>query len=401
MVGPNDLVLRLSLSLVLVGLLAGCGEQTVAAPVDGQTQRQWMLELEQLSPSTKAKAVEALGRFTDPPLDVIASHVEDPSRSVRVAAVRALGHVGPAAVAHAPALATFLESTPEGPDARSAKALRNAAMDALGALGPDAFKSFSHLLVSESPALRARAVYTLRPFVRELKDGVNTVMPLMKDEHAVVRREATKSLGAAAEGTQDRRASEALVSALGDPDGNVADAAAIALGSVGGSADREGKALADLLYNHRQSTRASAAFGLGLMGPEAEPYLRQITDLLKNDNRRVVRIQAARAHFRISGSADVALEQLEKDVQCGDTGLCRDAIKAIGEMGPAGAPAVNSLITFLDQAAMRGVAAEALGAMGPAAAGALPHLDRAATAAGEDGPGRPEIDQARSLIRGD
>ena len=394
--------MRSVLALFLAGLLAACGEAPQAEQVDGKTEAQWRLQLQELSPSSKAEALEALGRFEQPPLDLIAAQLDDPGRQVRAAAIRALGAVGPSALEHAKALAAYLDAEAKDEnEARELKRLRDAAMEALGGMGPEAFKSFSHLLVSESPVLRARAVYTMRPFVKELKDGVNTVLPLVKDEHAVVRREAVKTLGEAAAGTRDRRASDALVEALGDLEGPVSDAAAIALGSVGGSSDREGKALSKLLYHHRQSTRASAAFGLGLMGPEAQPYLKPITDLLKNDNRRVVRIQAARAHFRISGSADVALEQLEKDMQCSDSGLCRDALRAIGEMGAAGAPAVNSIVTCLDTPALRAEAANALAAIGPAAAAALPHLERAAKAAGKDGPGHDEIDHARHVLRGD
>lgn len=401
MLGAIDDVMRIPCVLVMVAVLGGCGEKTPPERVGGRTRTQWQRQLEELSPSSKVEALDALSRFGNPPLDRIAAHVDDRGRSVRVAAVRALGRVGPAAVAYAPRLAGYVASAPEGLDERSAKALRDASMDALGAMGPEAFPSFSHLLVSESPALRARAVYTLRPFVTELADGINTVLPLVQDEHAVVRREAVKSLGAAAAGTRDRRASDALMEALRDVDANVADAAAIALGSVGGSADREGAALAKLLYNHRPSTRASAAFGLGLMGTEAEPHLDEIGDLLRNDNRRMVRIQAARAHYRITGSADLALPQLEKACQGSDEGLCTDALRAMGEMGADAAPAVDSVVPFLTQPALCAEAARTLGAMGPAAASALPHLDRAAEAAGPAGPARVHIDQARDRIRGE
>ncbi len=401
MLGSNEFVVRCLFVLSVLIMLAGCGEKTPDERVDGKTRKMWMLQLEEFSPTSKAEAISALARFEDPPLDILAKHLTEGGRQVRVAAIRGLGDVGAAAAPHAATLAKLLEDPPEGTDPRTAKALRNAAMEALGGIGAEAFPAFSYMLVSESPALRARAVYTLRPFVRDLKDGINTVMNLMQDEHAVVRRETAKTLGVAAEGSADRRASDALITALNDLDSSVSAAAAIALGSLGGSSDREGKALANLLYNHRQSVRASAAYGLGLMGEEADPYLKQVTDLMKNDNRGVVRIQAARAHFRISGDATAALAQLEKDIQTGDTGLCRDAIKAIGEMGPAAAPAVDSLVLHLDKEALRLHAARALGAIGPDAASALPHLDKAAESADPDSPVRLEIDASRSLIRGE
>lgn len=394
--------MRTVVIVILVCLLLGCGEAPPAVMVQGKTEAQWKLQAEDLSPSTKAEALEALGKFETPDVALIAKHMTESQGSVRLAAIRGLGHAGPAALPHAEALVAIVEAeVKDGPRAKTAKATRNAAMETLGAIGPEAFKSFSHMLVSESPRLRASAVFAMRPFVKELKDGINTVLPLVEDEHAVVRREAVKTLGAAAEGSRDPRACEALGKGINDPDAGVADAAALALGSVGGSADREGKALAELLYNHRTSTRASAAFALGLMGAEASPYTEQLVECLQSDARRVVRIQAARAHYRITGDASLALEQLEKDLQCSDTGLCRDAIRAIAEMGADGAPAVQSVIGCLDKPALRVEAAKALGAMGPGASAALPHLERAAAAAGAQGPARDEIDRAREAIRGE
>jgi len=384
-----------------LGLFAGCGEVPPSERVDGKTLKFWRAQLDDYNATSKVEALGALARFDDPPVELIAGYLDHKTRSVCVGAAQALGAAGPTALAYANRLALLMEKAPEGLDARSAKKLRDAAMAALGSMGAGAFEHFSHLLVSDSATLRARAVFALRPFVKGLKDGVNTVLPLMKDEHVVVRREATKSLGAAAEATNDRRASQALMLALDDLDSAVSMAAAIAIGSLGGSSDVEGKALSELLYAHRQGVRASAAYALGLMGEEASPYLRQVTDLLKNDNRAMVRIQAARAHFRISGGPDAALPQLEKEMQASDAGLCRDAIKAIGEMGPAAAPALDSLVPFLERSGLEAVAAQALGAMGPAAKAALPQLAKAAEAAGAEGPTREEIDRARRAIAGE
>ncbi|MDA1195252.1 MAG: HEAT repeat domain-containing protein [Planctomycetota bacterium] len=382
-------------------LLPACGDKQGAARVDGKSREFWMDRLAEASPASKAAALAALARFDDPPIDLIAANVDADARTVRVAAIEALGAIGPAAVGYAKTMAPLLEDPPEGGDEREAKALREAAMEALGRLGSEAFASFSYMLVNENPAHRARAVYTIRPFVKALPDGVNTVLPLVADDNAVVRREAAKTLGVAAEKTNDRRASDVLIEALTDPDPGVVAAAATALGSVGGSSDREGRALSKLLYAHRQEVRASAAFGLGLMGVEAQPYMDELRDLLRNDNRPLVRIQASRAHFRISGSAEYALPQLEKDVASSDAGLCRDALRAIGELGPAAAPAVNSVIPYLEIKLMRGTAAETLAAIGPGARDALPFLAKAAEATEPNDPDRAEIARAEQAIRGE
>ncbi len=399
MLGNALLSWRAACVVIALVLLSGCGDNAPSEQVDGKTQAFWTRQLDEYSPGAKVEALAALARFKEPPLELIAGYLDDSARSVRAGAMAALGSMGPAAVAYAEPLAKLLEETPEGVDERTATAQRNAAIAALGAMGPGALKHFSHMLASEKAIFRFRAVHTIRPFVKDLKDGINTVLPLMKDEHVSVRRAATKTLGAAAAGSNDRRASEALMLAMEDLDPQVATSAAIALGGAGGSADIEGKALSKGLYAHRQDVRAAAAYALGLMGEEASPYLRQLADLLKNDNRHMVRIQAARAHYRISGSPDAALPQLEKEVQSSDLGLCRDAIKAIGEMGAAGAPALGSLLPFLERPGLRVTAARAMGAIGPAAKSALPELAKAAEAsAGAD---RKEIEQAQRAITGE
>jgi HEAT repeat protein len=378
-------------------LATGCGKTVPAETVDGKTREIWERDLDGFSPSDKARALGALARFGKPPLETIAAHLDDEARLVRLAAIRALGVIGPAAAGYAKKLVPYLDENPTGLDARAAKVFRDAAMETLGRLGPAAFPTFSHLLVSDKAAHRARAVYTMRAFVTKLKDGVNTVLPLMQDKDATVRREAAKTLGAAGHG--DPRASKALRKALEDEEPEVQAAAAVALGSIGGSSDVEGKALADMLYAHRADVRASAAYGLGLMGIEASPYVKGVRDLMRNDNHVLVRIQAARALYRITGKADDALPQLEKDLQTSDVGLCRDTLRAIGEMGPAAAPAVDSVITFLDEVPMRQQAAAALQAMGPAAAKAVPHLERVLKGLSADARDRPALEAALEAVR--
>lgn len=328
--------------LLLLGaaLITACGESEPAETVDGKSRALWERQLADFAPSAKADALRALARFADPPTEQIAAHLGDKARLVRLGAMEALGHIGPAAVAHATALVGYLEHDPEGMDAAAAKSLRDAAMEALGKLGPGAFRHFSHLLVSDEAPHRARAVYAMRPFAAQLPDGTNTILPLLEDPDAVVRREAVKTLAETGKG--DARASEALMEALADPDPSVVAAAAVALGGIGGRSDQEGQALAKLLYAHRQEVRASAAYGLGLMGLEGSPYAQQLADLMANDSRAVVRIQAARAHYRVSGKSALALAQLEREAATDDTGLKHDALAALEEIrAAAGSPSAQ------------------------------------------------------------
>ena len=67
-----------------------------------------------------------------------------------------------------------------------------------------------------------------------------------------------------------------------------------------------------------------------------------------------MRVQAARAHFRIQGNAAKVLPTLEAAVSGKDAGLCREAARALGEMGTAAAGALPQL----EQAAERFAAQE-------------------------------------------
>ena len=182
------------------------------------------------------------------------------------------------------------------------------------------------------------------------------------------------------------RAAEALLVALADDNAEVVRYAALAVGGIGGRSDREGQALADLLFAHQTGVRAAAAYGLGQMGEEASPYTDRLLDLLKNDSKRVVRIQAARAHWLVSGDAGPGLEELHKGIQCDDPGLCRDALKALAALGPAAEPAVPVLVGMLSRSELRHLAVVVLGAIGPAAKEAVPRLESVAEEVADEDP---------------
>ncbi len=335
-------LLPAALLLALVPLLVACGDDGPAAPKqDGKTMAAWKQQLKSTLPKEQGAAITALAKFAQPPLEALAPFLERRGRTVRLAAIHAMGAIGPAAAGYAGKLAPLLEKDPDGVDPNTARVMRDAAMHALGKMGKEAFKPIAHLLVSEDPRHRLRAVFTIRPFVKDLEDGTNTLLPLLEDEDANVRREAVKSLGVA--GVGDPRASAALLGILKDSDTRVVGAAAVALGGIGGRSDREGQALADLLFNHQSSIRSSAAYGLGLMGEEASPYIGRIEDLMRNDGKLDVRVQAARAHFRIRGDADAAMAPLREAVRGEHGPTCREAARALREMGPEAKAALPDL----------------------------------------------------------
>jgi len=384
-------LLTLLASAVLGALLGACGgDAQPPAPkeIDGQTRAAWETALAGKVPAEQALALVALAKFEDPPWELFAARMEDPDAEVRAAAIRAIGAQGPEAVKWAPDLAGYLEEDPEGFDPQACRRIRHAAMFTLGKIGPAAFPSMAHLLASRDALQRARVAFTIRPFIADLADGTKVLLPLIDDKSWHVRREAV--LGLAVAGKGDERAMEALMKALQDENAEVVRHAAIAIGGIGGRSDREGQALADLLFAHQTGVRAAAAYGLGLMGEEASPYSDRLLDLLKNDSKRVVRIQAARAHWHISGDAEAVLDELQKDIQCDDPGLCRDALRALADLGPEAEPTMPLLIDMLEDPKLQRMAVVVLGAIGPPAKTAVPHLESIAREAAESRPALAE-----------
>ena len=380
-------------------LLGACGGETTAPPVkiDGRTYAEWEAALAGPRAADQAEALAALSRAEAPPIELFVARLDAESAAVRTAAIRALGAAGPEAVKWAPDLAAYLEEDAEGFSKDACKAIRDAAIHTLGRIGPAAFPSMAHILASRNPRHRARVVYAIRPFVAEMEDGTKVLLPLVEDKSWIVRREAVRGLGLAGKG--DDRASQALLLALKDEHPEVIRHAALAIGGIGGRSDREGKALAELLFAHRAGLRAAAAYGLGLMGEEATPYVVQILDLLENDSKRVVRIQAARAHWHVSGEAAPALSELQKDIVCEDVGLCRDALSALAELGPEAEPAVPVLADMLQKRTLRRHAVLVLAAIGPPAKAAVPNLEQVAAKLGtKDAALREEILKALAAI---
>lgn len=370
---------------LLAGLLPGCGgESAPPAQVDGRTQAEWEADLAGDVAADQVVALGALSRFESPPIEAFSSRLEHEQAAVRAAAIRALGTAGPEAAKWAPDLAIYLEEDAPGFEPSDCKLIRDAAMVTLGKIGPEAFPTIAHLLMSRDARHRARAAYTIRPFVADLQDGTKVLLPLVEDKSWIVRREAVRGLGLA--GAGDERAAEALLVALADDNAEVVRYAALAVGGIGGRSDREGRALAELLFAHQTGVRAAAAYGLGLMGEEASPFADRLLDLLQNDSKRVVRIQAARAHWLVSGDAGPGLEELHKGIQCDDPGLCRDALKALAALGPAAEPAVPVLVGMLSRSELRHLAVVVLGAIGPAAKDAVPKLESVAQEVADEDP---------------
>jgi hypothetical protein len=123
-------------------------------------------------------------------------------------------------------------------------------------------------LDSADPVQRIDALHRLRPH----KDSqiAPKVIPLLRDDNAMIRRLAAEVLGR----NGDKGVVTALIKVLYDPDADVREAAADALGLIGDQSAVP--ALTDLLYDEDTNVRFAATEALGILG---DP--RSVVDLIR------------------------------------------------------------------------------------------------------------------------
>ncbi len=159
-----------------------------------------------------------------------------------------------------------------------------------------------------------------------------------------------------------------LVTLLGDGDATVRRFSAEALGAMGEEAAQAVPALVELLAAPDWQSRDGAAVALGGIGPaaaEAAPLL--VEGLGKEPDALAWSEARALGGIRAPGSIDAILEGFES----AEPGHGEFYPAALGFMGPDAAPAVDALALMLEDASpeVRSRAAWALGEIGPAASG--------------------------------
>jgi HEAT repeat protein len=131
--------------------------------------------------------------------------------------------------------------------------------------------------------------------------AVPTLRDAVKDDEAVVRREALRSLGKLREraSIDPQIVVPLLLDALGDPDASVRNVAVTYLGIVRDSPDKEVAGLIKALGDIEPEVRQAAAVALAAYGTQAEsavPALRKAA----NDPDEEVKREAGRALVRLS-----------------------------------------------------------------------------------------------------
>jgi HEAT repeat protein len=178
----------------------------------------------------------------------------------------------------------------------------------------------------------------------------------------------------------DPKAIPVLLKLLADDDARVRESAACCIGLLRDRGGIAAQALSDVVqHDTKRSVRRKALIALGAIGPSATVASSALYSA-QNDKEPVVRLEAARALWKVTGRADIAVQtliQLSNVSQTlPDSEISRFLIHLVyREMGPDAGPAVPALIDDLSGSrGGRDMAAETLAAIGPPASAALPIL---------------------------
>ncbi|MGW1511774.1 HEAT repeat domain-containing protein [Streptomyces sp. NPDC002394] len=350
--------------------------------------------------STRHEALEAVAgelsrwRSAVPQLlPAVAELLDDPEPDNRLFAARVLGMCGTAALPWADRLAALTDDAGEPhPPARdhalwalartgdprcAAPLARRLAGERLGfgyfsvhsmgwwthelslseTLGPLAAHAEALL-----PPLRARlrdvrSVDEARALCQSLTEwgpaaapAVPELCALLETDAAVWAAEALAAIGPAAAAVLDRDRLRALVDAPPEGQPFAARALALAYGRLTG--DRE-PALA--LYLPRLGEpygNDNPAIPLGELGPAGAPYADRLRGLLATDTTGWLPLRVGEALWRITGRAEEVVPALVAAIEPytggGVTRAVPETVRLLGEIGPAAAPAVPVLRTFLE-----------------------------------------------------
>jgi hypothetical protein len=264
----------------------------------------------------------------------------------------------------------------------------NAAQAALRRLGPEGRKTLAAMLAAPPPAERDDG-----------DDGAGGKDGEGDDEETGDDRNLY-ALALAVVGPPARSELPALEKALDDPVPQVRVAAALAVWSLDGPAEKPIAVLIDLVENGEGEVRRGAATTLGVFGPQAKQAVPVLLKAAEDDSfapapatglamisSRAVElvpklVEIIRRRGEHAHEAAIALLLLGRPVAPVLGGLLssesssdrRVAMNLLRELGPDAAPAVPALADALESPVgnLRDDAAELLGVIGPEAAPAIP-----------------------------
>jgi HEAT repeat protein len=377
------------------------------------------------SEPARQDSVDALGQIGVPARPALLAALGDADAKRRAGAALALAQLGAPAKDTASALMSVLEKETD-PAARAAQ------ITALPKTGPDPARAVPLLVAAATDpddGIRHAGINALAG-ARTLHPGaVQALAGLLKNSDPALRQRAAHALGRL--GPDAASALPALVAAAGASDGDAAftdslmqigpaalpallsalkDAKPAAnewifhtLRGYGGAAV---PALTEALQNPKAEVRVSAIQALGAMGMDATPAMHTVFTMASGDDPRVqaaalralVALHAEPRHLKplleaamaspspdvkraaaagmaaTGGAAALGVDSLIALLTDDDAAGRLSAVQALGELGPASAPAVNALIAHFEDPALQLAIIETLRRLGPAAAPAVPRL---------------------------
>ncbi len=193
------------------------------------------------------EAARALANIGQGSVPALITVFQDETNSARGLAIYALGQMGPEAVAAIPALMPVMTHPNEQ--------LRGATAYTLTRLGPEAVLALIDVLAHGDPEGSAAAAKVLQQLISSPESPILTVRKLATDENPVARRRAMQALGDLQPASS--LAIKTLVASLDDPVLEVRLAAIQALGNIGAKAVMALPELNRLAEDKEQSVQAA------------------------------------------------------------------------------------------------------------------------------------------------
>ncbi len=189
--------------------------------------------------------------------------------------------------------------------------------------------------IQRAPADDTEIIYQRKP--------LSAWVEQLRDPSPIARQEAAETLSKI--GPTAKSALGPLIAALGDTDGVVRDAAAVALASFRKDAVPP---LVAALKAPDPAVRRGAASALSFIGADAHDAVGPLITALKEDNDPDVRERVAYALGSFGPAARDAVEPLAAAAVGKDAGLHGPAVMALGGIGK---PAVPTLVRLLQDKA--------------------------------------------------
>ena len=216
-------------------------------------------------PALRVAAIDALGKI-GPDARVAAPYlltlVKDPSTQVRNLAVDALSRIGADPKEAGPVLVEALRNP--------GQISPNLLSTALAKLGPAVIPEVATMLKDPKPSVRAQGAALLGRYGAAAKEAVPALTEALKDDQAVVAIQAARALW---EIDQSLAGVPTLVKALGSASGSVRGLAATTLGGIGPKARDAVPALLTAAKDNDPRLRQAARSALEKIDPEAAKRL--------------------------------------------------------------------------------------------------------------------------------